>query len=33
VEKLYSHDLKLDDINSGFDRLTKAEAVRQLIRF
>jgi alcohol dehydrogenase len=33
VEKLHSHDLKLDEINSGFDRLAKAEVVRQLIRF
>jgi alcohol dehydrogenase len=33
VEQLHSHDLKLDEINRGFDRLAKAEAVRQLIRF
>ena len=33
VEKLHTHTLLLEDINSGFDRLAKAEAVRQLIRF
>jgi alcohol dehydrogenase len=33
VEKLHTHDLKLEDINQAFDRLAKAEAVRQLIRF
>jgi alcohol dehydrogenase len=33
VEKLHTHSLHLDDINAGFDRLAKAEAVRQLVRF
>ena len=33
VEKLHTHDLSLEEVNSGFDRLAKAEAVRQLIRF
>ncbi len=33
VEKLHTHSLPLDDINMAFDRLAKAEAVRQLIRF
>lgn len=33
VEKLHTHSLRLDEINIGFDRLAKAEAVRQLIVF
>ena len=33
IEKLHSHDLKLGEINSAFDRFAIAEAVRQLIRF
>jgi Zn-dependent alcohol dehydrogenase len=33
VEKLHIHELSLEEVNSGFDRLAKAEAVRQLIRF
>jgi alcohol dehydrogenase len=33
VEKLHTHDLKLEEVNQAFDRLAKAEAVRQLIRF
>lgn len=33
VEKLHTHSLGLDEINAGFDRLAKAEAVRQLINF
>jgi Zn-dependent alcohol dehydrogenase len=28
-----THSLKLDEINTGFDRLAKAEAVRQIITF
>lgn len=33
IEKLLTHTLPLDDINIGFDRLAKGEAVRQLITF
>lgn len=33
VEKLHTHTLALDEINTAFDRLAKAEAVRQLIKF
>lgn len=33
VEKLHTHTLQLEDINAGFDRLAKAEAVRQVITF
>ncbi|GAB4519377.1 MAG: zinc-dependent alcohol dehydrogenase family protein [Anaerolineae bacterium] len=33
VEKLHTHTLTLQEINTGFDRLAKAEAVRQIITF
>jgi len=33
VEKLHTHTLRLDEINAGFDRLAKGEAVRQLVDF
>jgi len=33
VDKLHTHTLKLDDINVGFDRLNRAEAVRQIVTF
>lgn len=33
VDKLHTHTLKLDDINHGFDRLDRAEAVRQIVVF
>ena len=33
VDRLLSHTLKLDDINEGFDRLAKGEAVRQVVIF
>lgn len=33
VDKLLTHTLRLDEINLGFDRLAKGEAVRQLIDF
>ena len=33
VEKLLTHTLKLDEINAGFDRLAKGEAVRQVVLF
>lgn len=33
VDKLLSHRLKLEDINEGFERLAKGEAIRQIITF
>lgn len=33
VERLLTHTLSIDEINMGFDRLAKAEAVRQIITF
>lgn len=33
VEQLLSHRLALDEINQGFDRLARGEAVRQVIMF
>jgi alcohol dehydrogenase len=33
VDKLLTHTLRLDEINAGFDRLARAEAVRQVITF
>lgn len=33
VDKLHTHTLRLDEINTGFDRLDRAEAVRQIIAF
>lgn len=33
VEQLLTHTLKLDEINTGFDRLARGEAVRQVILF
>lgn len=33
VDRLLTHTLRLDDINEGFDRLHKGEAVRQVIIF
>ena len=33
VDQLLTHKLKLDEINEGFDRLAKGEAVRQVILF
>ena len=33
VDKLLTHRLKLDDINEGFDRLARGEAVRQVVDF
>jgi Zn-dependent alcohol dehydrogenase len=33
VDKLLSHTLKLEDINEGFERLAKGEAIRQIITF
>ena len=33
VDKLMTHKLKLDDVNLGFERLAKGEAIRQIITF
>jgi alcohol dehydrogenase len=33
VDKLHTHTLRLEEINAGFDRLARAQAVRQLISF
>ena len=33
VEKLHTHTLRLEDINTGFDRLAQGQAVRQIIDF
>ena len=33
VDKLYTHTLRLDDINLGFDRLAQGIAVRQIVSF
>ena len=33
VDKLHTHTLRLEEINAGFDRLAKGQAVRQVIDF
>lgn len=33
VDRLLSHTLKLGDINAGFDRLARGEAIRQVVLF
>lgn len=33
VDRLISHRLRLDELNAGFDRLARGEAVRQILRF
>lgn len=33
IEKLMTHELALDDINEGFERLASGKAIRQVIRF
>jgi alcohol dehydrogenase len=33
VDRLLTHTLALDDINAGFDRLARGEAIRQVIEF
>jgi alcohol dehydrogenase len=33
VDKLHTHTMRLDEINAGFDRLARAQAVRQVITF
>ena len=32
VDRLLTHQLQLDEINTGFDRLARAEAIRQVVR-
>ncbi len=32
VDRLLTHRLKLDEINTGFDRLARAEAIRQVVQ-
>jgi alcohol dehydrogenase len=31
VERLHTHTLGLEEVNAGFDRLARAEAVRQIV--
>jgi len=33
VDRLLTHRLKLDELNAGFDRLARGEAVRQVVLF
>jgi Zn-dependent alcohol dehydrogenase len=33
VEQLLTHRMGLDEINAGFDRLARGEAVRQVVVF
>jgi alcohol dehydrogenase len=33
VDRLLTHTLALDDINAGFDRLARGEAIRQVVLF
>jgi Zn-dependent alcohol dehydrogenase len=33
VDRLLTHRLRLDDINGGFDRLARADAIRQVVLF
>ncbi|MBD2699816.1 zinc-dependent alcohol dehydrogenase family protein [Spirosoma sp. BT702] len=33
VDKLMTHKLQLDDVNEGFERLAKGDAIRQIITF
>jgi len=33
VDRLLTHRLRLEDINTGFDRLARAEAIRQVVLF
>jgi Zn-dependent alcohol dehydrogenase len=33
VERLHTHTLRLDEVNTGLDRLARAEAVRQILTF
>jgi alcohol dehydrogenase len=31
VDRMLTHRLKLDEINAGFDRLARGEAIRQVV--
>jgi alcohol dehydrogenase len=31
VDRMLTHRLQLDEINTGFDRLVRAEAIRQVV--
>jgi len=33
IEKLMTHQIKLEDINEGFDRLADGAAIRQVVVF
>ncbi len=33
VDRLLTHRLRLEEINTGFDRLARAEAIRQVVLF
>jgi alcohol dehydrogenase len=33
VDRLLTHRLRLEEINTGFDRLERAEAIRQVVLF
>jgi alcohol dehydrogenase len=33
VDRLLTHRLRLEDINTGFDRLARGEAIRQVVVF
>jgi alcohol dehydrogenase len=33
VDRLLTHRLRLDEMNTGFDRLDRAEAIRQVVLF
>lgn len=33
VDRLLTHTLALEDINEGFDRLARGEAIRQVVLF
>jgi alcohol dehydrogenase len=33
VDRMLTHRLQLDEINTGFDRLARAEAIRQVVLF
>jgi alcohol dehydrogenase len=33
VDKLLTHRITLQDVNAGFDRLHRGEAIRQVIEF
>lgn len=33
IERLMTHEITLDDLNEGFDRLADGQAIRQIVRF